>query len=132
MSGVRLLLEYPEVATRDCEHCQAYHYDDETGLLRTLQGTDLPIPRDSGCPPACMTTRGCPKGSPDAGLELTPKNWRALEHFKQCRAVGRFPRDSICERNAAIIDDAERAADRSQRRLQTELLKVWLTAKASY
>lgn len=129
MSGVRLLLEHPEVATRDCEHCQAFHYDEKTGALKTLTGTDHPIPRDPECPPPCMTTVGCPKGSPDAGLELSLKNWRALEHFKQCRAVGRFPEDSIVERNAAIIDDCERAADRSQNRLQTELLKIWLTAQ---
>lgn len=100
--------------------------------MKVVEGTDLPIPRDDGCLPPCMIAEiGCPKGAPDAGLELTPKNWRALEHFKICRAVGRFPQDSLVEQNAAILDDCERNATRSQARLQTELLKIWLTAQTN-
>lgn len=116
-----LIMQHPEVAFRDCAHCKAWIYDEDTGLQFKAKGTDLPVPRPKGVKTKCETKDGCPKGTPENSRSLTPKNWQAYEHYKRCKAVGRFPRDGIVERNAGIINDAEQTV---RDRQQCELIKM--------
>lgn len=113
----------PLIASRDCDHCQAYLYNEETGEVETLKATGEPLPRYDACPPPCRDERGCPKGTPENPLSLSDKNHRALRHFQRCRAVGKFPNDSQVEENARIIDSVERSIRESRECLTHELLK---------
>lgn len=69
----------------------------------------------------------CPKVSPDADIALWPHNQAAYEHYLRCKAVGRFPEDSIVEANAANIAEVEATWDRENRQrveaMLTQLLR---------
>lgn len=121
-----LILDHPQVAYRDCAHCQAWMYDEDTGAVLKAPGTGLDIARPKGVKTPCETSKGCPKGTPENSNALSPKNWLAYQHYKRCKAVGRFPEDGIVEQNAGIISDAEQSVrDRQQWQL-IELMKVCL------
>ena len=113
MTGVLLVLQHPMLDARDCDHCQKYFYDDDPqsshyGFPRTKHnGTDELRLRDWSCPPPCQTPKGCPVGTFDKPVRLTPENRLAYDHYLECKAVGEFPNDSIVRRNAAIIARAE-------------------------
>lgn len=65
---------------------------------------------------------------PESAVELSPRNVRALLHYRRCKAVGRFPADPIVERNAAVIAHVEaEARDWRQRADQAAALAA-LTA----
>ncbi len=83
------------------------------------------LERNASTPPECQTREGCPKGTPDKQRSLTAQNAEAYEHYKRCRAVGRFPEDPIVEANAATIREIE---DDNERRLQSELIRSLLLA----
>jgi hypothetical protein len=46
---------------------------------------------------------------------LSGRNLRAYVHYRECRAVGRFPDDAIVRKNARLIRDAEEMAGRHER-----------------
>lgn len=127
-----LLLQHPEVATRECHHCQAFLYDIETGAPKTVDrvGPDGKvvaenIPRPKAVLPPCQAPRqSCPKGQPDGTIELSVQNWQAYTHYHRCRAVNRFPEDSLVEQNAGIIEACYRAHEESQQRLLIEYLRL--------
>ena len=98
---MKLVLLHPTLAFRDCNHCQQWQYNEQTGEVE--QWRDQPLKR-IGKPP-CLTTAGCPKGSPAAGYELTEANWLAFAHYKKCKAVGHFPDDEIVARNALALHE---------------------------
>ena len=81
----------PEVANRDCDHCQQYLYDEETGLVRRQKygkggdGLGLPVLRRNVALP-CRST-GCAKGTPERQLSLSEKNRRAFRHYQICKAT---------------------------------------------
>ena len=77
--------------------------------------TNEPLERPPGIVVPCQTKLGCPKGTPDAGKTLTPENRQAWQHYKECRAVGNFPDDSIVRENAALIRDIEDSKERLDR-----------------
>ena len=109
---------HPEVAYRDCGHCQRFMYDEETGRPK-LTSAGQPIIRIKQAKPPCriLTPDGntrCAKGTPDAGRELSDRNWAAWGHYRECKAVGQFPDDPIVRRNAAIIAGVEREFEGSQ------------------
>jgi hypothetical protein len=101
---VILELLHPQVARRDCNHCQLYQYNEDTGRVEQWRGR--PLRRVRGQPPPCRTPQGCPKGSPEESRQLTRRNEQAYDHYLQCRATGRFPDDPLVARNAAIIRSA--------------------------
>lgn len=109
----------PKVATRSCEDCQRWRYNEETGrIIRDFYGN--PVARYKGEKLPCNFVEAdgstaCPKGTPDADVALWPHNLAAYEHYKRCKAVGRFPADSIIEANAAIIADVESQWERASR-----------------
>lgn len=117
---MRLILLHPEVASRSCEDCQRYAFDDWPGRFAAKPMTMASgriVLRATGSKPPC---RACPKQpasvpeaerSPATAAELSPRNAEAYRHYRECRAVGDFPADPIVRRNAAIIRDAEDESD---------------------
>lgn len=103
-----LPLLHPEVAYRDCEHCQKFSYDEDTGQVRIFDGRELP--RDKAERPPCRTSVGCPKGTPEQQSSHSVCNWLCYRHYLRCVATGRFPDDPLVAANAVIIMEAEREA----------------------
>lgn len=97
------MTHHPKVATRSCDHCLQYAYDEETGKPEENINGDL-IERHIGCPPPCKTEFGCEKGTPEKPLTLNRSNSLALLRFREWRAVGSFPDDAIVLWAAGIID----------------------------
>jgi hypothetical protein len=122
-----LILHHPEVADRDCRVCQRYLHE-ESGAICLRPRTNEPIPRPPGVSTPCRTPVGCPKGTPEAQLSLTPQNRKVYEHYLQCKAVGRFPDDPLVERHAGIIRQLEDAAERQRHKDLAGLLAAALGA----
>jgi hypothetical protein len=92
------------VATRPCEECIKWQYDEQTGKIATRgRGKDeRPVPR-VGLPPCGL----CPKKSPEEAkqLELSPRNYQALAYYRQVVATGgHVPMDAVTARNCGLID----------------------------
>lgn len=118
-----LLLAHPQVATRSCDHCQKFRYDESNGRLVMIGDTDKPVPRFEGERLPCHDG-GCPKGKPGGDVALWPHNEAAYNHYRRCKAVGRFPMDEVVEHNAAVIAEVEAQWDQmSRRRMESLLLR---------
>lgn len=94
--------------------CQKFVWNEDAKSFDFRNG-QLELRADFGpgvCPPACRTTRGCPKGTPENKRSLNGANQRCYEHYKGCRATGHFPDDPVVRENAAIIRDVEDRFDR--------------------
>lgn len=130
---MRLLTFHPVVASRPCEFCRQYQHKDEVpvgelrwtfGAVRTDRSGE-PIPRHKGQKTPCeIDKNACPKGHWSNPVQLTDQNWRALVHYRECKAVGVFPDDAIVRRNAAIIRSEEDAYDRAQQEILSVLLRT--------
>lgn len=101
---------YPQFATRDCNHCLKYAYNDTPGTegygtIETHNGrTDgKPNLRHHKHLPLCKTPQGCPKGTPENQNTLSTRNVMAYLHYLECQAVGNFPDDPIVRKNARLI-----------------------------
>lgn len=116
-----LLLVHPEVATRDCNDCQKYVYDEKTGQRALFRGKPIPRPASTG-PPCHYGPDRCPKVSPDSGLALSDKHVITYNHYLECRAVGQFPDDAVVRRNARVIYVAEREAQEAKEYRRLALL----------
>ncbi|WP_417386929.1 hypothetical protein [Gimesia sp.] len=106
------MLFHPEVAFRDCDHCQDYLYDETTGKVKMFHGE--PVERLPSVPAPCRC-KGCPKGTPERQKVLSPKNYRTYQHWKECKAVGQFPDDAIVRNHAAIIQELHDLAEEIRR-----------------
>lgn len=95
---------------RSCAHCQDNLYDEETGKPVLRRGQ--PVNRPSVTPPPCRTSKGCPKGTPEAPRTLNERNTQAYAHYLECKATGNFPDDPIVKYNAAIIAAIEQRDER--------------------
>lgn len=114
------MLTHPDVAFRDCNDCILFHYTRDG--KRELDKRGNPKPR-RGLPPPCRTRNGvCHKGTPEDQKSLSDKNWKAYQHYQECRAVGSFPDDAIVRRNAAIISRVEESV-REERILLMQVRK---------
>lgn len=128
-----MLLErlHPLVAYRDCQHCRAFEYDEETGEVKQVvmiredgsEGEE-PKPRGGGKPP-CETLVGCAKGHHQNPKGLTPRERVIRQHLEDLRAVNRLPADAAVARLAAVLDESERACDRHEQ--QNTLLTLLTT-----
>ena len=88
-------------------------------MLRILNGDPCHLA------PCRDSERGCPKGTPEKPNTLWPENELCYEHYLQCKAVGRFPKEPVVERNAAVIKEAEDAIERGREvEFQSALLNV--------
>lgn len=106
---MRLALFHPDWAARSCDDCKKYIYNDD-GTVTTKTGPDgrtkLPVLRPEGTVTPCWQCPKIPEGvlpKSENAIELNAKNRTAFRHYKECRAVGRFPDDPIVLRNAAVI-----------------------------
>ena len=57
-------------------------------------------------------------------IEPSDRSWQAYQHYRECRAVGAFPNDAICRRNAAIIRAVEDSYERSDLRRLIDILST--------
>jgi hypothetical protein len=119
MLGVRLELLRPDAASRPCGDCRRWLYHDTPDRFgdAVVRG-GRPVARPPGCPTPCSY---CPKQPadvpdharrPETAVELSDKNARAVAFSRECRAVGRWPDDALVRRNAAVVAEAERSAER--------------------
>lgn len=122
-----LILEHPEVAWRDCDHCQQFFYTPDGKVATWANGTQFRKRGPKELPP-CRTASGCPKGTPEAPKSLNLVNLQAYIHYQECRAVGQFPDDAIVRQNARIIRAVEDGQERSLQR-QTHLIIQQILAR---
>ena len=110
------MLTAPQVAFRNCEHCQMYVYDEATGrpYENPPRSGGLVVRPPGTFPPCRIAGVGCPKGTPENPLGLSAANQTAWRHDRECRATGQFPDDPLVRRNAAIIREVEEAFERRQ------------------
>jgi hypothetical protein len=110
---------HPDAAARSCRDCRTYQYADEPGRFapHPLARRGLPVLRPAGAPTPCSWCAKQPpdlpphERTPDTAVELSERNWRAYQHYLECKAVGSFPDDPIVRRNAALFAQAHRVAD---------------------
>lgn len=105
-----LILLHPGAASINCEDCAKWVYDLKTGQRLQHHGQDVPNPTVTPCR---KDPKICPKGSPEARSELTPRNWQAYGFYLECKAVMQFPDDAIARRTAGIIRAVEDRVARS-------------------
>lgn len=132
-----LILDHPEVATRDCGDCRKYVHD-QLGRIVLNAHDGKPRLRILQNPVACDLPRekggGCPKGHYNNPNELTEQNWQAWEHYKRCRAVNRWPDDGIVAENAAAIraaTDAIESRETAKARRVNECLLASLSGNST-
>lgn len=81
-------------------------------------GTPLRVERIPQQEPRCCWCPKVPRGTepvPENAVELNAMNWRAYQHYLECKAVGQFPGDDpIVRRNAMLIRGVEEAAARME------------------
>ncbi len=112
---------HPAVADRDCEFCQKYQFNEETGQVeRRADGSY----RQRVTPPRCRTKRGCPKGTPENPKTLWPRNRQAYVFYLECKATGNFPDDPFVSETARLIADAVAEAERRIQRREDPLLTL--------
>ena len=108
-----MILSDPQVAFRDCGHCQKYVYDEETGKPElSPPKTGKPIRRAGKNKAPCLSSKGCPKGTPENPKSLTKQNSAVYRHYRECRAVNHFPDDDWVRHHAALITEIEEHAGR--------------------
>lgn len=119
---MKLILLHPEVSNRDCGHCAVWLYDNETGEI--IQRGGQPVKRGNALTPCRLRGIGCPKGTPENQKSLSSKNQRAYHHYRQCKAVGQFPDDSLVREHAAVIRMVEDSVERQHQEMNTIYLKA--------
>ncbi len=101
-SGMELMLSDPLLAIRSCELCSQWWFDQDTGKVVRINGQNLRRPAHAL--PACRTSAGCRKGTPEKSRAFNLKNQKAFEHWQQWRHVGcPDPQDAIVRRNWMIF-----------------------------
>lgn len=119
-TGTPLYIRYRHLGHDTCRVCQEYLFDPETGELELDDLDNSPIPRFPEAVLACQTEEGCPNGTPDAPRSLNVRNLKALRHYQECVATGRFPDDPIVARNAALFRESLSKSIRSITREEAE------------
>jgi hypothetical protein len=101
------------VAGRSCSDCKAYLYDDR-GEVMTRGGK--PCPRPANAPTPCKTCPKIPPGAeprPENAVELDEAGLDCWRFYKECKAVGEFPRDPLVRAAAGVFRAVEDAAERA-------------------
>ena len=121
---------HPEVAYRDCEHCQLYTYDEDSGLPVLHNGQ--PLRRDRAERPPCRTKTGCFKGTPEVSKALSAKNLLCYRHYLRCRATGSWPLDPLVAYHARLLAEVERECSEAKQldALQSTMQSAILSLRA--
>jgi hypothetical protein len=126
--GVKLAIMYPHLANVTCDQCRKYSYSPFTGKTLTDPDTLQPLLRDiKNEPLACVAReqvlrstvsqvvpQACPKGHWQDEKELSERNVKAYQHWKNAMAYGNAPNDQTFLRNASIIEKAGAVASRDK------------------
>jgi len=99
------MLLHPEIYTRDCNECRKYMYDAK-GEIKMLGRGTIKMKRPKQIPPPCEKGN-CPKGHYTEQKTLSNMNYQTWLHFRRCKAVGKFPDDSVVAENARVISEVE-------------------------
>jgi len=120
------------VAALSCDDCCRWLVDEDWGF--TLRDPGRQRIRRVVLPGRLSTPCGrCPKlprdmalgeRTPAAGRALGPsaRSLRAIRHYLECKAVGRFPDDPIVRRNAWLLSEVERAFGQAERRQELQIV----------
>lgn len=138
-----LLWRHPKWASRSCEECKRWVYDDQGDkVLKTQQdpetGRFLPLPmaRPPGSPLECAR---CPKipvseyphydprRAPEVACEMDAQCWQIYHHYQECKAVGHFPEDPLVRRHAGIIRGVEEAVAHADIRSRLDMIVALLS-----
>lgn len=89
--GTRLFATNPRLATRSCELCKRWLFDEDTGLVAKSGGKYLA--RRKNTPTLCDSgsQEKCPKGHHSDPREMSPKNNQALNHYLEWEGTGVCP-----------------------------------------
>lgn len=105
------MLAHPQLLNRPCGECKAWLYDDGERLSdKKATRRGQPCRRPGGVPTPCSRCPKIPKGAaprPENAVELSEKNFAAIRHYFQSRAVGASEeerRDAIVRKNWSLID----------------------------
>ena len=114
-----MLLVHPGPASIDCDDCQKFIYDLETGQRKQVgrKGHRKPQPRPPGIPLQCGN---CPKRSlaESKKIELSEKNRLAYRAWAEVKATygkamsERMAADGIVRQNFSIIDSVTTECER--------------------
>lgn len=119
-----LILLHPEVAYRDCAHCQEWLYEDSGSVARHPR-TGEPLRRPPGNRPLCrIPGKSCPKGTPEAKKSLTPQNQKCWTHYKKCKATNHWPDDELVRDHAGLLSTLEQQVES----IRQERLAVLISA----
>jgi hypothetical protein len=117
---------FPRVAARSCDECRHWWYDDRGEPVKR-GGEPLRRPKTSRppCGSCPKVPPGTPNPSPADAIELSEQHRQTVRHYRECRAVGRFPDDPLVRWAAAIIRSAEDHCERvSNQRAQLTALSA--------
>jgi hypothetical protein len=128
--GVKLAIMYPHLANVSCDQCRKYSYSPFTGKTTMDPDSLQPLLRDTkneplacvvherwlcgGSLPVGVAPPACPKGHWQDEKELSERNVKAYQHWKNAMAYGNAPNDQTFLRNAAIIEKAGAVASRDK------------------
>lgn len=79
-----------------------------------------PWERPPQCPTPCHMCPKVPherrtdKATRADAIEPSQQSWAILSHYRRCKAIGRFPDDTVVERHAGLIHEIETAIDRAR------------------
>ena len=127
-----MLLELPKLARLDCQFCLEHEINEETWEVEKDDATGEPIRRlGPQYAPCRMHARGkrqlgCPKGTPEEPLALSPQNEIARQFHEECQATGRFPPDPLVARRAVIIEAVKKSCE--ERRQEMLFLRMRIKA----
>lgn len=128
---MRLLLHHTEWASRSCEDCARWLYDEDGQVVRRPAKVGLPVVRPAGAPTPCHKCPKIPDSAPTKtrrhAVELSEQNWQAYQHYRECKATGSFPADSIVRRWAALILTVEEGHGRTYLAGRIDALTTTLT-----
>lgn len=121
-----MILLHPVIASRSCDSCKIYMYDDKPPDRFSLdiveerpQGSGKLLKRLPKQKPPCWMCPKIPpkiKPIPENAIEISTKNRQAYDHYLMCKATGKFPDDPIVFRNAGYIRQIE---DQVQQNIQS-------------
>lgn len=121
-----VLVSDPHIFHRSCRDCATYVYAPDGSQTMRF---GLPVLRPAGTSTPCGV---CPKTSGRLprtwreAAEPSERTLRVIDHWRRCRAVGRFPSDVIVERNAAILHEIHEQAEANER---TRLMSMLMLLK---